>query len=689
MGLLRSGRFWLKHGGLAADELRNFFRHSSRYCTLASMQARWIAFYLFGFCPVAFAQQSLPDSLAAQFTHLASDEAKVDTLNTLAAFYMANQPPLAEKHAQQALALAESIGYTAGHARALLHLGDYHFRQSNYALGADWATRSLKVAEANRDSLAMADAYRLLGNINNLGLRQYTTALGYQQKALAIYEKKSDSARTAALYGSITWIYAILKINLEEGHQMAKSGTKMAAKLNNLQLVSYNLNSRGLLFKAQEAYDSAVYYLKRSIEVAQQAEDLAVIGYNKILLGEVMLATGRLSEAERLFREAEEECMALNLRGLARNAHFGLAKTLERTGDYRGAYHFQKRYMQLNDSLVGWETQQKTLLLQLEYQAEKREARIEQLENEKRLAQLTNRIYIGVSLATLAAMLAIIFLLMRNSRQRAAANRVLMEKNLEIKQQNWELMSSREEVAQQRDVVAQQNENLAQLNRTKDRLFSIIGHDLRGPVANLRTLLSLVAKKHVAPEEFVTLAPRLAQQVTQIHDTLENLLQWSLTQMKGVTRHPSAIDVADLLQRMAEAMNPAAQEKGIRLNTRFPASPVKVYADDNQLQLVLRNLLQNALKFTPQYGAITIGAQPTEDWVEIVVADTGIGISPDRIPFLFSAAHTQSTTGTLGEKGTGLGLILCKEMVEANEGRLTVKSEVNKGSTFAIKLKHL
>jgi len=640
------------------------------------------------FYRAAMAQPVGVDSLVAQLPQMAGDAAKVDALNTLAAAYLANQPALAEKYATEALALAESIGYRSGHARALLHLGDYHFRQSNYALGADWATRSLQVAEASQDSLAMADAYRLLGNINNLGLRQYATSLGYQQKALAIYARRSDSTRTAALYGSITWIYAILKINLEEGHRLADAGIKMATQLQNWQLVSYNLNSKGLLFKAQEKYDSAIFYLEKSIEVARQAKDLAVIGYDKILLGEVMLAQGRLVEAERYFREAEKECMALNLRGLARNAYFGLAQTLAQTGDYRGAYFFQNRYMQLNDSLVSWETQQKTLLLQLGYEAEKREARIEQLENDKRLAQLTNRIYIGVSVATLMAMLAIIFLLMRNSRQRAAANRVLMEKNLEIKQRNWELMSSREEVAQQRDVVAQQNESLAQLNRTKDRLFSIIGHDLRGPVANLRTLLNLVAGKHVAPEEFVGLAPRLAQQVAQIHDTLENLLQWSLTQMKGLTRHPTQIEVATLLQRMVEVMRPAAQEKGIQIHMDLPAHSLKVYADDNQLQLVLRNLLHNALKFTPQYGSITVGVQRVEEWIEVFVTDTGIGISPDRLPYLFNAAHTQSTSGTLGEKGTGLGLILCKEMVEANEGKLTVKSEVNKGSTFTIRLRH-
>ncbi|MFZ5973281.1 MAG: ATP-binding protein [Bacteroidota bacterium] len=651
------------------------------------MRARWIALWLICFYRAAMAQPVGVDSLVAQLPQMAGDADKVDALNTLAAAYLANQPALAEKYATEALALAEPIGYRSGQARALLHLGDYHFRQSSYALGADWAMRSLKVAEAGSDSLAMADAYRLLGNINNLGLRQYATSLGYQQKALAIYARRSDSTRTAALYGSITWIYAILKINLKEGHRLADAGITMATLLQNPQLVSYNLNSKGLLFKAEEKYDSAIFYLEKSIEVARQAKDLAVIGYNKILLGEVMLAQGRLGAAERYFREAEKECMALNLRGLARNAYFGLAQTLAQTGDYRGAYFFQSRYMQLNDSLLSWETQQKTLLLQLGYEAEKREARIEQLENEKRLAQLTNRINIGISVVTLMAMLVIIFLLMRNSRQRAAANRVLMEKNLEIKQRNWELMSSREEVAQQRDVVAQQNQSLAQLNRTKDRLFSIIGHDLRGPVANLRSLLNLVAGKHVAPGDFVGLAPRLAQQVAQIHDTLENLLQWSLTQMKGLTRHPTQIEAATLLQRMVEVMRPAAQEKEIQIHTDLPAHSLKVYADDNQLQLVLRNLLHNALKFTPRYGSITVGVQRVEEWVEVFVTDTGIGISPDRLPNLFNATHTQSTAGTLGEKGTGLGLILCKEMVEANKGELTVKSEVNKGSTFTIRLR--
>jgi signal transduction histidine kinase len=194
----------------------------------------------------------------------------------------------------------------------------------------------------------------------------------------------------------------------------------------------------------------------------------------------------------------------------------------------------------------------------------------------------------------------------------------------------------------------------------------------------------MVSTGFVSMEEFQAILPNLQQNVKTVHHTLENLLQWSYSQMQGIKSSPKQVDIQLIVVENIELFAEVAKNKQIVLSYAIPLDTF-VFADENQVRLILRNLLNNAIKFTRKNGTINVSAKQNESFIEISVNDTGIGMSEVQVEKLFSIG-INSTYGTSGEKGTGLGLMLCKEMAEENKGKIWVESELGKGSTFTVSL---
>jgi signal transduction histidine kinase len=227
---------------------------------------------------------------------------------------------------------------------------------------------------------------------------------------------------------------------------------------------------------------------------------------------------------------------------------------------------------------------------------------------------------------------------------------------------------------------------LAELNHTKNKLLSIIGHDLKGPLNSLKGVLQLLNNKHISQEEFYMLSGNLQQSTENLHSSLNNLLQWALSQMKGIQPKPARVNLSKLVQELEGLFAETARHKQIRLLNTLPPE-LEVFCDPDQVQLVVRNLLSNALKFSAEGLRIQVYAEAiNEQYLEISVADEGTGIPPEVLKNLFTPDISNSRKGTKGESGTGLGLLLCKEMVEKNGGSLRVSSTPGKGSTFTFSL---
>jgi len=230
-----------------------------------------------------------------------------------------------------------------------------------------------------------------------------------------------------------------------------------------------------------------------------------------------------------------------------------------------------------------------------------------------------------------------------------------------------------------------QAEELQRLNQLKDRIFSIIAHDLRGPLVNLSEVLKMISNDQISNEEFKTLSPTLSKDILYTTDLLENILHWSRSQLKGYGINKEFFDLKGLIVNEVSYHMPSAKVKKIEIiQDVFPGE--MVYADILMIQIVVRNILNNAIKFCHEGCTIHISAVYSgENKIRLCISDTGIGMSEETVAQLFTG-EAHSTRGTMNEKGTGIGLVVCKEFIEKNDGEISVESETGKGSTFFIYL---
>lgn len=236
-------------------------------------------------------------------------------------------------------------------------------------------------------------------------------------------------------------------------------------------------------------------------------------------------------------------------------------------------------------------------------------------------------------------------------------------------------------------LLRQQRRQLEIENAAKNKFFSIIAHDLRGPLHSIHELVK-ANKELLERQEFDQIKKLLDLEYAATENLtklLENLLTWARIQQGTIEFRPQTLNIGHLCRYTIEVLKPTAHQKQITLTSDLPGEAL-VLADMNMVETIVRNLVSNAIKFTPEGGNITISMKHAQHAVTIAITDTGIGIESDVLPKLFDIDRKYHRAGTAHEKGTGLGLILCKEFVERHGGTIQVKSELNHGSTFSFTL---
>jgi signal transduction histidine kinase len=268
----------------------------------------------------------------------------------------------------------------------------------------------------------------------------------------------------------------------------------------------------------------------------------------------------------------------------------------------------------------------------------------------------------------------------------------LEEQNAQLQHLNRQLEQWNETLEQQvRDRTAElerQKHQLAELNASKDKFFSIISHDLRSPFNALLGFAQLLSDNldRYTLEETRQKVDRIRLSSENLYALLENLLTWSRIQRGAMEHAPEKLVLVEIVEDILDLFLSKSEEKQIQLNSSVPETLV-AYADYNMIHTVMRNLVSNAMKFTPAGGHIHIGANTHQDnGIEMAVTDTGIGIQPEDLEKLFRIDVQYTNPGTAGEKGTGLGLSLCKDLVEKNGGCIWAESEVDKGTSFRFTL---
>jgi two-component system, sensor histidine kinase and response regulator len=618
------------------------------------------------------AQQIILDSLERLLFTTKTIHKRIDIINEISFAYTVVRPDTAWSIGETAYQEAKKIAYIKGMARAAYCKGSASFYLGNYDLDIQNTLESLRLYESINDKIGTAYALSGLG-ISYDYQGQYDLAMEYLLKASALAEEIGETRTFGVALGNLANVY-LKKKNPKESLKLALTAEKVLAKFTDLRAYAYSLNAICKAYIDLGDYQKALNINVRNIEVCKKALDYD--SYISALLnqGKIYQYLGNYPEAEKNFLEALAMAQRTHNQSKIKDLNIELANLSIKIGDYKQATDYFRQYALIKDTLLTEANAKNIAQMQNKYNIEKKEAENKLLRKQQEFNQLSlkQRFWAIISISGfLASVIIITIILYRKQAEKEKNNEILRQQNIEIQGQKQEIEA--------------QAARLQELNHTKDKIFGIIGHDLRSPISSLDMLLTILISQILSIEEFMAISGELKSSVEHLNFTLNNLLQWAKTQMEGLHTEPKRFDMARLVNENFNFLNQTAQDKNIAMQNYIPQATI-VWADPNHINLVLRNLISNAIKFTPKGGNLILQSKLEADFCEIAIRDTGVGMSAENIAKLFNKTSHFSTYGTANEKGTGLGLLLCQEMIEKNGGTIWAESEVGKGTTFKFRL---
>ncbi len=441
------------------------------------------------------------------------------------------------------------------------------------------------------------------------------------------------------------------------------------SKKDNLNILANNYNNLGDLFHEKKMYDSAAFYFNKSNQILIPLKVFPEICENYYSLALLELELGNKNNSIQMMNKAIETIENDSSSYELYNAYQVATEIYTKLKLDDSLAKYLQKLLWLEKKGADTKLSKNIMALELEQKVYKQGIENDLLKRESKLKDLVNYLlFVVVILVIIAG-----FLLWRQIKLKKKENELLFEQNEQIRQAKEELQAA--------------YDNINELNATKDKFFSIIAHDLKSPLGSFRELTKLLYDAHLdfTEEEKLEFIELMKDSAKNIYSLLENLLEWSRSQRGTIQFEPSTNNLNNIIDENINLAKPTADNKKIKILNQID-STIFLNIDKNMITTVIRNLLSNAIKFTPENGIIKINAKKYEDKIEVSVIDNGIGMCQDTISKLFRIDVNVTTLGTLKEKGTGLGLILCKEFVELHKGKIWVESEVNVGSTFKFTL---
>jgi len=564
------------------------------------------------------------------------------------------------KYDNNNLQLVISKKDSAAIAEALNFLGNDYNDLGKYDEAYYYFTQSYRVARAINDSLRMAISTHNIGAVlNDMG--QYDLALDHFKFSQAISEKIDD------LDGIPYVTHAVGEVHLNrkdfkkaEEHFLSALKQIRERKITIIESKTFKLLAE-LYFQTKD-YTKALQYYDSAAQLYTKTSNEFGVAEVNLGISTVYTAQNKFDEARKLIEESLQTAKRFNAKKMEINCFNQLSILAEKKGDYKAALAFHKNFKVLEDSLFSQEMQEKLFQDQLRFQTETKDIEIAALSKAKAAGDSAIRrqeLVRNILVVVVALTAILLFTVYRSGQRRIRINKLLVEHQEEIKKRSIEL---------------------EQLNQVKDKFFSIISHDLRSPMNALSGILDLVDQKQLTEAEFGQLTKELKVQFNHTRTLINNLLDWALLQMDKLKIQQEKVDLNKLVDETFKLLS-SYQMKEMKLVNQVPANTL-AWADLSILNLVLRNLIINGIKFSERGGVIEVFTSQEKDNHIIGIRDYGVGINPEVQKILFEKTSGYSTRGTANEKGTGLGLILCKEFVERNGGRIWLESEEGKGSTF-------
>jgi signal transduction histidine kinase/Tfp pilus assembly protein PilF len=654
----------------------------------------FLFFYLF--FPSLKAQTHVIDSVKALIDSTTNMKKKAFNLNFLSSLLSAEKPLESVYYAQQAVNLSTKHKDIAGRVLGYRQISIAYMAINKYDSCKIYLKKAIDLCKISGNKKQESSCLNTLGNVY-LDLSMKKEALDCYLDALKLSESIKDTHNIPMRFVNVGRAH-LSDNDFLQAKKYFMLGIKASEGVHNPNALSFALFNMGKVYYQSNQIDSAKYYYEKALYVEQKS----IHSQNKReILGELaevheklanykladkylkdcltdskltqdykmeIICLTKLSKLNRIQKEwqmavyyadlAFHKADSIQLLECINMSYFALSESYAGARNFEKAFEYQQLYKSTSDSIFSSNKSAQMQEMQTKYEVDKKETENELLRNKEAESSKRIKIQFGIIIGTTIMLLLVGFLsmsLQRSRRREKEINQELQEKN----------------------------RLLEDLNIIKDKLFSIIGHDLRAPIGSLRSILGLLTDNTMSEEQVRMLFSKLIKEVDYTSDLLDSLLHWAKSQLQGMKVNIESIDIQKITNSTVGLLQGIADKKEIMLSNDIE-SPILAMGDEEMIKTVIRNLIANALKFTPKKGEVHLSASATDKQVEISVSDNGVGMSAEILAKLFKGNVT--TRGTQNEKGTGLGLLMVKDFVEKNKGSIRVESEVGKGSRFVVAL---
>lgn len=623
--------------------------------------------------------------------------------NELANIYWNISPDKGLKYAEEAYTIALVEKNDTVLAEALRNKGVMYWAKSEYSQSLENYQKALSIWEKTKNNRQIGNTLSGIGLVYD-NLSDYDKALASYLKSLKIAEDNKLTTLQSTTLSNISVVYLALT-NYEKALETIQKSINICLETNNTQNLSAHFNNLGLIYEEQKAftkaietykkalqlnekknslfgitislynignceynltnYDESMICFQRSLEISEEIDDKFGILLAQKGIGKIHKEQKKYKTALDYFSRSLELANALKAKDEIVLIYKEYSELYKEMGTLDKSLEYLELYISLKDTIYSDKSLKQIAEMQTKYDTKKKVHENELLRKENQLQTNIKNSFIVFS----ALILIIVLILLNRFRIKKKVNIELTKKN---------------------EIISIQKDKLEEAIATKDKFFTIISHDLRSPFNNILGFSDLLHKEYhnFNDSEIIDFLKRIHESSQSAYNLLDNLLIWARTQVGELTLQKETVNLKELVENSIAPYQLNATNKKIDIEVNIPLD-VTISIDINTSVTIIGNLVNNAIKFTPEDGQISINFDSNNDYIELHVIDTGVGMTQEILNKLFNPDEIISTIGTKDEKGTGLGLMLCHEFVKKNGGNISVKSEVGKGSEFIISLPNI
>ncbi|GMU90420.1 MAG: hypothetical protein AMXMBFR49_26250 [Chlorobiota bacterium] len=517
-----------------------------------------------------------------------------------------------------------------------------------------------RIFEKTKDQQSLAITYNNIAlELGKLG--RYRNAVEYYNRAIAIHTRLKNYYDLAFTYTNASTSLEAMD-SLDAALDYNNKSIDLAKERGFTYTLAQAYMNEGSIYRKKKDAVKAEQFFKKSLDVCYKEGITYGLMVNMAALGELYSETGQKLKAVAHFDSAMKYAVMMESKAEINDLNGKLARVLADVGDFERAYKCLRLFHDYTDSIKGGETAAKIIELEKRFETEKQAAEIARLE------QVTsNQIIAIVSLIAVAGASFSFIFFFRYKRRKAE--------------------EEREKAARHAEEIERYSEELKELNATKDKLFSLISHDIRGPFQPILGFSEVLAtqSEELPREEITAISRDLHAVAGSTFFLVGNLLDWARAQTGKIAFNPEELDFRSMIDSVYQNLGYALREKDITLAVEI-SKGVKIKGDRMMITSILQNIIQNAVKFSHAGSEVILTGEVEDELFRVSITDTGIGMTRETMENLFSPSGTRSERGTNNEKGTGLGLSLSAEFVERHSGKIEVESILGQGSRFSFTL---